>query len=301
MTTRRTLIATAALAPALASPVRTLGQTAEQEEVAVETRRDIVYGEVGGQELLLDAFLPPPREKARPAVILIHGGGWSGGRQDDMAGPARELAKAGYAAFSVSYRLVNPLLEETRWPVQLDDVQRAVRWVRAHAGASAFNLDPERVASYGYSAGGHLAMMLGLRETRDNNDPALAGFSSRVTCVVSLGGDMDLTVPQTDSGFELMISQLLGGSTGENPEAYRDASPISWVDAESAPALIAHGGIDDLILAEQSRRMVAAMYDAGVESVYAAIPKVGHGGIGQWALMGPLALTFLGARLHPHR
>jgi acetyl esterase/lipase len=216
-----------------------------------------------------------------------------------MAGPARELAKAGYAALSVSYRLLNPMLEETLWPVQLDDVQRAVRWVRAHAGD--FNIDPERVGAYGYSAGGHLAMMLGVRETREHADPDLAAISSRVKCVVSLGGDMDLAVPQLDSGFELTISQLLGGSPDEKPEVYRDASPISWVDADAAPALIAHGGIDDLILADQSRRKVAAMYDAGVESVYAAIPKVGHGGIGQWALMGPLALAFLGTRLSPQR
>jgi acetyl esterase len=75
VTTRRSLIAAAALAPALASPAPALGQAAEHEEVVVEVRRDILYGEAGGHELLLDAFLPPPREAPRPAVILVHGGG----------------------------------------------------------------------------------------------------------------------------------------------------------------------------------------------------------------------------------
>ena len=91
-----------------------------------------------------------------------------------MADPARNLAPAGYVAFSIDHRLVNDGAEN-RWPAQLDDVQRAVRWVRAHA--ADYGVDPERVASYGWSSGAHLATMLGVRDTRDNSDPALADYS----------------------------------------------------------------------------------------------------------------------------
>jgi acetyl esterase/lipase len=303
MITRRTLIAAAALAPMAAAPLAPPLLAAVQEGAsdaadAVEKRWNLVYGETAGEELLLNAFLPPPRDDQRPAVILIHGGSWSFGSRSDMGGAGQELAKRGYVALSIDYRLLDGNADHA-WPAQLDDVQRAVRWVRANAGE--FNVDPERIAAYGYSAGAHLAMMLGLRETRDDTDPDLTEFSSRVQCVVSLGGDMDLTVLQTDYSFKVTLEQFLGGTAEERPDAYRDASPVSWVDNAAAPSLIAHGGFDDLILAEQSRRMVAALTEAGVEVVYVVIPRVGHDGIGQWALMSPLALAFLGMHLQPDR
>jgi acetyl esterase/lipase len=315
VSSRRTFVVAAALAPVLAGTSgwtsATVAQEATPEAVQdlvasrlagnygdIETRWGIAFGEADGEELLLDAFPPPSREAPHPAVILIHGGAWSFGNRADMGGAAKELAKAGYAAFCVSYRLLD-IDGANPWPAQLDDVQRAVRWVRAHA--AQFNADPERVAAYGYSAGAHLAMMLGVRETRDNADPELANYSSRVECAVSLGGDMDLTVPQTDSSMQLILADFLGGTPEEQPAAYRDASPLSWVDSDSAPSLIAHGGFDDVFLAEQSRKMVAALHDAQVEVVYVVVPRVDHGGIGQWSLVGPLALAFLGMHLHPER
>jgi acetyl esterase/lipase len=233
-------------------------------------------------------------------VLLVHGGGWTGGDRSEMASAARELAKSGYVAVSVSYRLLSPVLKLNYWPAQLDDLQRAVRWVRTHA--AELGVDPERVGAYGYSAGAHLAAMLGVRETRDNADPEPAAVSSRVSCVVSLGGDMDLTRPYEDDFINQMLRQFVGGETeAEVMAGLADASPLTWVDAETAPVLIAHGGRDDAILADQSRRMVAALYDAGVESVYVTIPSISHGGIGTWSQTAPLVLVFLGMHLHPLR
>jgi acetyl esterase/lipase len=302
MPTRRTLLASAALAPVLASPLGATRRVAAQvatpgaTQDAVETELDVAYGEVDGQELLLNIYRPPAREQPRPAVILIFGGGWSFGDRHGMADPARNLAAAGYVAVSIDHRLVN-VGAENRWPVQLDDVQRAVRWVRAHA--AEYGVDPERIASYGWSSGAHLATMLGLRDTRANSDPALADYSSQVNCVVALGADMDLTGPQTDYGFRLTLEGLLGGTLEEEPETYRDASPLFWVDAEAAPMLLVHGGFDDAVLAEQSRQMATALYDAGVEVVYAAIPGVDHSGLMNWSRIGPLTLGFLQMQLHP--
>ena len=302
MPSRRTLLASAALAPVLASPFGATSRVAAQvatpgaTQDAVETELDVAYGEVDGQELLLNIYRPSNREQPRPAVILIFGGAWSFGDRHGMADPARNLAAAGYVAFSIDHRLVN-VGADNRWPVQLDDVQRAVRWVRAHA--ADYGVDPERIASYGWSSGAHLATMLGVRDTRDNSDPALAEHSSRVNCVVSLSADMDLTVPDPSFGFKMTLESLLGNTLEEEPEAYRDASPLTWVDAEAAPMLLVHGGLDDTSLAEQSRQMVAALYDAKVEVVYAAIPGVGHDGVMNWPRFGPLTLGYLQMQLHP--
>jgi acetyl esterase/lipase len=295
MMNRRSLLASAALAPVLASPFAASTRVAAEDNVTVE--KDVPYGEVAGEMLLLDIYRPPAREEPRPAVVVIHGGGWSDGDRLDMAVAARELAGAGYVAFAISYRLFNAFLKFNVWPTQLDDVQRAVRWVRAHA--ADYGLDPERVAAYGYSAGAHLAAMLGVRDTRDNADPDLAAYASRVDAVVSLSADLDLTASLEAPGFDGVLKGFLGGSIEEQPAAYQDASPLTWVDAESAPFLIVHGGLDDAILAEQSQRMVAALTGAEVELVYAVFPEVGHGGIGQWSRVGPLALAFLEMRLHP--
>lgn len=259
-------------------------------EVTVASGID--YGEANGEALRLDVYQPRARKAERPAVILIFGGAWSSGDRTLMAEPARHLAEAGYVAFSIDYRLLHDGADN-QWPTQLDDAQRAVRWVRAHA--TTFGIDPERVCSYGWSSGAHLAAMLGVRETRDNSDPALAGYSSRVTCVVALSGDLDLTVPQPDR----VVVDLLGGTLEEQPVAYRDASPLFWVNADSAPFLIIHGGLHDTYLAEQSQRMAAALYAAGVEVVSVAIPEVDHEGSNTWVRTGPLILAFLELQLRP--
>jgi acetyl esterase/lipase len=141
MPTRRAMLAAAAFVPALAPPFRAARRAAAQEatptvaRAAVETQRGMAYGEVDGEDLLLDAYLPPAREAPRPAVILIHGGFWTSGSRSDMSVAARELAKAGYVAFSIDYRLLDTVTAQNPWPAQLDDAQRAVRWVRAHADA----------------------------------------------------------------------------------------------------------------------------------------------------------------------
>jgi acetyl esterase/lipase len=269
----------------------TLGDDAREDVTTVS------YGTVSGQELLLDVYRPAARDATRPAVILIHGGFWSSGSRADMAEAARHLSEAGYVAFSIDHRLLNDG-GDNRWPAQLDDAQRAVRWVRAHA--MEFGVDPERIASYGWSSGAHLAAMLGVRDTRDNSDPALAAYSSRVTCVVSLSGDMDLTWSQ-DADFIGFLADFLGASGEELPQARREASPVAWVDDESAPFLIVHGGFDDIVFPEQSRRMVTALYAAGVEFVYVAMPGTDHDGTADWSRTGPLVLTFLQTQLHPEQ
>src|SRR3954454_813225 len=110
-----------------AFPRRTMTR-ADQGHINVE---GVVYGAAGGESLLLDVYRSLRYANRRPAVVLIHGGGMWTGTRAHMENPARQLAQAGYVAFSVDYRLVDAEAGYHRWPAQLDDVQRAVRWVRA--------------------------------------------------------------------------------------------------------------------------------------------------------------------------
>lgn len=185
---------------------------------AVQQTLDVVYGEVEGTPLLLDVFQPSARETPRPAVIIIHGGGFVGGDRTIGWEAATHMAEAGYIAFSIGYRLFDQVGGSNPWPAQLDDAQRAVRWVRANA--ATYGVDPERIGAYGHSSGGTLAAMLGVRETRDDSDAELAGISSRVTCVVTLAGSSDLSIPPPAvmATFEEQLNAgLFGGTPAEVP------------------------------------------------------------------------------------
>ena len=263
----------------------------DAQDIADE-ERGVVYGTVEDEPLLLDVFRPPARAAARPAVVLVHGGGmWTGSRAD-MADPARQLAQAGYVAFAVDYRLVDIASGRHRWPAQLDDVQHAVRWVRANA--ARYGVDPERVGAYGWSAGGQLAALLGTRDTRDAASP-LAAYPSRVACVVDLAGDVDLAAYTSPPALDEVVA-LLGGTPAQVPERYRDTSPLSWIDARTAPFLVFHGALDDVVPVAQSRRLVSALRAAGVEVEYAELPDAGHGDLAS-SRVGPAALAFLGRHL----
>jgi acetyl esterase/lipase len=266
---------------------------------AVTVQRDVAYGDVDRESQLLDVYLPPAGGDPRPAVVLFHGGAWMYGisGRADMDVPARALAAAGYVAVNVEYRRTGDPAGAYLWPDQLDDAQRAVRWVRANA--DSYGVDPERVGAYGHSAGAHLASMLGVRETRDDTDAALAGISSRVSSVVALAGHFDLTIPYPQQFDRDSVTALLGGTVEEVPDAYSDASPVTWVDADASPFLIIHGGADDMNPPVQARTMVDALHGAAIDVIYAELARGDHFTVAEWPIAGPWALTFLDVSLRP--
>jgi acetyl esterase/lipase len=250
---------------------------------AQPNERDVTYGEADGQKLLLDVYLPEKPGAAavnsapRPAVLFVHGGGWRGGNKRDFGALAAGVAKQGYVCFSVDYRLVAS--NRNLWPAAWDDVQRAVRWVRANA--ARYHVDPQRIAAVGASAGGHLVALLGTTDTRDNSDPRLASYSSRVDCVVDMFGPVDFTAAMKPKapGIDVpaLVSQLMGKSLQEAPQLYREASPLFHVDRKSAPFLILHGTADPWVPVEQSERFDAALRSAGIESTLIKFEGEGHG------------------------
>ena len=251
------------------------------------THANVVYGEAGGQKQLLDIFYPNMRQpvggKTFPVVLCVHGGAWREGSKADMGVLVVALTKSGFAVVTPGYRLFHPEKHpENIYPAQLDDVQRSVRWLRAHAGK--YGLDPERLGAVGFSAGGHLVSLLGTIDTRDNSDPTLADYSSRVRCVVDVFGPSDLTRDYSHlklgtHSVQDLVDDFLGR---DRPEAAlaavrREASPLFHVTADSAPFLILHGDQDTIVPVENSRDLHKALEAAGARSKYVELTGAGHG------------------------
>ena len=227
---------------------------------SVSVQSDIVYGAAGGEKLLLDIYEPAaPASKPRPAIVLIHGGTWSSADKSTMHRMANFLARSGFVAVPVNYRLMR--LDANHWPAQLDDVQRAVRWLRANA--AKYNIDPDRIGAFGHSAGAQLAALLGMEDTRDNSDKALAKYSSRVQAVVDVSGPTDFLSDHDPEG-DAFLTAFFGGSYSDRPMVWRDASPVAHVAKSNAPFLIIHGTKDDAVPIAQAQELYDKLQKAGV-------------------------------------
>jgi acetyl esterase/lipase len=245
-----------------------------QKRYEVVVENEISYGEVGGEKLVLDVYRPKEATDKRPAVVLIHGGGWRAGSKSDFKEMGADLATRGFVGFAIKYRFAPKFTH----PAQLDDCQLAVRWVRANA--EKYQVDSSRVGAAGGSAGGHLSALLGLRDTRDKNTP-LAQFSSKVQCVVDFFGPTDLRL-SSNTGYNnpvglTLVKDFIGKTPEQAPELYADASPITFVSKDAAPFLIVHGTADPLVPISQSEALTDALKKAGVEVNLLRIEGAGHG------------------------
>ncbi len=267
-TISRLLAALLGSAVVIALPPREIGAAVQQETApapqsgggAVTVQENVPYISVKGSDLCLDVYEPNSRSTgARPAVLMIHGGGWTSFDKSTMRGMGQFLARSGFVAFSVDYRLLQG--KENRWPAQLDDVQRAVRWVRANA--AKYGVNPERVGAFGHSAGAQLAALLGMEETRDNSDPALAKYSSRVQAVVDVSGPTDFTTNRNHDDVAF-LENFLGTDYSKHPEVWREASPAFHVSKDDAPFLILHGTQDQNVPIAQAQELFEKLQSAGV-------------------------------------
>src|SRR5262249_42480924 len=162
-------------------------------------------------------------------VLCLTGGSWTSCERTNMAPIQSRLAQAGFVAVAPSYRLA----PKDPFPAQLDDVRCAVHWLRTHA--DRYGIDPSRVGVVGYSAGGHLAALLGMNHSDKDT-------SSHVQAVVNCYGVADLTeLHRTTSWFgQNVLNGLLGGTPKTAAEHYAAASPVSHAHRDAAPMLLIH-------------------------------------------------------------
>jgi acetyl esterase/lipase len=203
----------------------------------IEMLKDIVIGTGGGRALHADIARPKTRGTQyagsaglMPAVLWIHGGGWTSGSHHDFQQTVK-LANHGYLVISVEYRFVN----EAIWPAQIEDCKLAVRWLRANA--AKYQVDPDRIGCWGTSSGGHLAALMG--DTGDKPDlegkGGSAGFSSAVQAAVVFCGPTDF------KGRSDVTRKMAGGTYEEKPEVCKQMSPLDNVNPKACPYLIVNG------------------------------------------------------------
>lgn len=230
---------------------------------------DVVYASVGDRQLRMDVFLPDSGGR-RPAVLLIHGGGWRSGNPGMEFPMAARLAARGYVAATVEHRL-SP---EARYPAAVHDIKAAIRWMRAHA--AEYQVDTNAIALYGASSGGHLAALVGMTAglpyfDGSEGDPAV---STRVQAIIDVDGVLDLTHP-AESGKDVgnaapSVGKLwLGFSFKDNPELWKEASPVNHVTANAPPVLFVnsslarfHAGRDEVI-----KQLAAFNIDSEVHTI----------------------------------
>jgi len=242
---------------------------------------DVAYSVTDQRQLLLDAYVGEAAAAGpRPAIIFLHGGGWRGGSKKQFARQAAYLAsKHGFFAVCSEYRFSH----EARFPACLQDAKCAVNWVGAKA--EEFNVDLERVAVAGGSAGGHLAALVAttsgaaaFQADGDRGDPNWADASARVNLCIPHNAPLDLVALAEKRGqADGPIRELLGGSLADVPRTYRRASPFHRADADVPAMLLLHGGADTLIPCEQSLAMHEKLLSLGVHSELEVYPGKDHG------------------------
>ncbi|MDF1813865.1 MAG: alpha/beta fold hydrolase [Verrucomicrobiales bacterium] len=248
----------------------------------VKKLADLDYAGNDNPKQKLDLYLPakPLSDGPLPVVCWIHGGGWKNGDKANARKVFSYPAGGKYAAASIGYRLSG----EAQWPSQIQDCKAAIRFLKANA--EKYNLDPDRIAVWGSSAGGHLVAMLGVSDgvahlegdTGPNDDQ-----NSKVACVVDYYGPTELLLMNKNGSTmdhdspNSPESLLVGGPIQENSEKTRDASPVHHVTKDDSPVLLVHGTDDPLVPYQQSVVFEKSLENAGVAATLVTIEKAGHG------------------------
>jgi acetyl esterase/lipase len=259
---------------ALAAGALLLVAVAQRGSAGIDVERDLVYGRAGTLDLKLDLAMPKGGSVSFPAIVFLHGEGWRAGNRRQMSHFIDGVARMGYVGVTVEYRLV----PTARFPSQVEDCKAAVRWMRANA--NAYRIRADRIGVVGFSAGGHLASMLGVTDEKDGleGDGGNAGQSSRVQAVVSFFGPEDFSTRDWPRDLEReVIVPFLGGSFADRADAYRKASPVSYVTRNAPPFLLFHGRLDELVPVDQSIRLAARLKDAGVPARLVILEGEKHG------------------------
>lgn len=227
-----------------------------------DIRRDVVFTPRDWPEALKADVYVPRGAGPFPAVLVIHGGGWESGDRAQVESIAERVAARGFVAVNVTYRLAPKAL----FPAQLQDVQQAVLWMRANA--VQYRIEPARIAAFGYSAGAHLAALLGGIGKGD----ALFVPGSSVRAVVAGGTPADLS--KWPNGR--MVVQFIGGARDAKPAEYRAASPVSYVSAGDPPMFLYYGGMDMLVPVDHTTDYKTRLDAAGVPNEVFVLRGRGH-------------------------
>jgi acetyl esterase/lipase len=267
-----------------------------QKSSLVKVISDIPYytyqKEGQNKALTLDLYLPKKSSKDTvntfPVIVFIHGGGWYEG--DKKVCPGKLVAQQGYIMACISYRFSS----EALFPAQIHDVKNAVRWLRKNA--EKYQINPNKVAVWGYSAGGHLSILLGTSSGIPELEGETSEISSKIQAVCNWYGPTDFSqVPPAfteditpelvkDKSYRkrrwflytLATHRLIGSPVSKKPKLTQLANPINYIDSSDPPVLIMHGEKDNVVPIRQSEILHDALKKKGVSVTFSRPQDRGH-------------------------
>ncbi len=274
----------AGTAPSAASPALAVPTALAQDPSAARPTvkapsdqivyRNITYTAAFGQPEQLDVYVPKgiPPTGGWPVIVAIHGGGW---RKQDKKDYGPRIASAfvphGYVVVAPNYPLSSQ--GNPTWPINIEDLQTAVRWVRLNA--ATFDINAGQIVAMGESAGANLADLLGTGTPFAG--PASSVDSAAVEAVVSFSAPTALAALYAASPQAgVAVEQFLGGPPAAVPGNYVAASPVDQVSPGDPPTFLVHGANDPLVPVSQSEELAAALTRAGVPHQLVVIPGAGH-------------------------
>jgi acetyl esterase/lipase len=245
----------------------------------VDVKRDVLYDTIDKQKLYLDIAVPK-EGGAYPCVVVLHGGAWMLGSRKDLSSGSRknpsiieQVAARGYVVATVGYRLA----PKFKFPAQIEDARSAVRFLRAHA--KDYHIPAGKFAAGGFSAGGHLALLLGLAGgVKEWDAGGNLDESSKVQCVVDFFGPTDLTLYSGSPGIvDSYLVPVFGKACKTDPEVLKKASPINYVSKDAPPVLMFHGNLDVIVPIVHSEKLLKKLRGAGATAELVTVPGEGHG------------------------
>ncbi len=265
-------------------PASLSGQT--HSEVII--KKDIIYGHAGGVDLKMDIGVPEGKGPF-PVILFFHGGGWQQGDKSHMHKWIRKVVASGYVGVSVGYRFAPAF----KWPSQVEDAKAAVRYLRAHE--KELKIDPKRIGAMGESAGGYLALMLGVTSSHDQleGEGGSPTFSSSIQAVVSYVSATDFTIPRAELSPELQAEMqryyhksldqvrldFTGAKSPDDPILKR-ISVLSYVDKDDPPVMMFYGDSDPVVSLEHAYRLQRELEKVDVFHELFIVKGGGHGWTG---------------------
>jgi acetyl esterase/lipase len=200
-----------------------------------------------------------------PVLVFVHGGSWTEGDKAEAAEMQKNMNEQGYVLVSINYRLYPTV----RFPAMIEDVKCAIRSLRANA--SQFNIDPNRIAVRGDSAGGHLVSLLATSDPANGWDGGeYSDQSSRIQAAIVLAPATDFSQEFSNDDIQMLVYVAFG--TRNIPAA----SPITHITSDDPPFLLIHGNRDPVIPFEQSQSMYDALQKAGVPAELVVVENADH-------------------------
>ncbi len=231
-------------------------------EVRIE--RDLIFANPDGVELKLNLYRPLNNGKYA-TIVMIYGGAWRQGTPSNDEAFSRYMANQDYTVIAIDYRHA----PKYQFPTQLEDVQTALKYIQNHA--DELEVDLERMAIMGRSAGGHLAMLAGYQPNAINFR-AVVNYYSPVNLT---SGYYDLPSPDPID-IQAVLRNFLGGTPEEFPERYKQASPWNHIKPDLPPSLLIYAGRDHLVQAIFGQKLHEKLIANGNLAIYLKIPWAEH-------------------------